>query len=96
MKRNLELIKKNDIRFSSKILIHIIAISFFMIGLVILHVANNYLEIYANTWFFGIEVERSAILDIGLLFVTIGFFIEFFFTFRPIYILIKKEDDSSE
>ena len=85
----IKVLKKKDIRFLPKILIHIIAISCFMIGLVILHVAYNYL--YANTWFFGIEVERPFIFDTGLLCITIGFFTEFFLTFRPIYILIKRK-----
>lgn len=74
-----------------KILIHIIAISFFMFGAVLLHAVLNSRSENFTMYFFGTEVLKSVILDVGILCISIGFFMEFFLTFKPISILTKKK-----
>jgi hypothetical protein len=65
-----------------KILAHIIAITFFLLGIVIIHVITN--SISENLRFFEILVNRVTILDTSLILLGIAFFIEFYMTFRPI------------
>lgn len=82
--------RKKNIRTFPKIVIHIIAISFFMLGIIILHTVANSRSENFTIFFFGVEILKSVIFDIGILCICTGFFIEFFFTFKPIYILTKK------
>ena len=65
-----------------KILAHIIAITFFLLGIVIIHVITN--STSKNLRFFEILVNRVTILDTSLILLGIAFFIEFYMTFRPI------------
>lgn len=82
--------RRKSIGFLPKILFHIVAISLFMFGCVILHSFANSKTYSSTMLFFGTDVEKSVVFDIGILCIAIGFFIEFFFTFYPIYILKKK------
>jgi len=69
-----------------KILLHIIAISLFLVGAVILHVLEN--SRFAQTfYFFSAPLHRAFVFDVALLIIGIGFFIEFSLTFKPIKII---------
>ena len=74
-----------------KIIFHVIALSFFLFGSVILHVVFNSNSNDTFMLFFGIPIEKSIIFDTGLLFFGMGFFIEFFLTFKPILIAEYKK-----
>ena len=65
-----------------KILAHIIAIAFFLLGAVTIHVVENTASRYL--YFFNILIFRFVILDTGLMLLGIAFFIEFYMTFKPI------------
>ena len=82
--------KNKNVRFLPKILIHIVAISFFMIGIVLLHAVMNTDSI--TFIFFDLNnIPKGVVFDMGLMFIATGFFIEFMFTFRPIHVLTKKK-----
>jgi len=84
-----EIVKK-DIGFLPKILLHIVAITLFMFGCVLLHAVYNDRSEFSFMEFFGIAITKIIIFDTALLCVSMGFFIEFFLTFRPIHILMKR------
>lgn len=81
---------RKGIKFSPKILLHMVAIAFFMFGCVLLHAVYNS-KISGTMSFFAISMEKGVIFDSALLFVSLAFFIEFYLTFRPIRILMKKK-----
>ena len=63
-----------------RILCHIVAITFFLLGCNMLHaIINNYQFRY---YFFEILLNRTTILDFALIFLGIGFFLEFYMTFK--------------
>lgn len=71
----------------NKILVHIIAITCLLIGIIFIHVIeNNPLDYY---YFFNIPIYRVVILDLALILIGIAFFIEFYMSFKPIE--YKKE-----
>ena len=82
--------QSKKVSFLPKIFIHIVAISFFLFGFVILHAVYNDTSDYDYMLFFAIPIGKVTIFDMGLLFFGMGFFIEFLFTFKPIYVLTKK------
>lgn len=69
-----------------KLILHIISISMFFLGIVLIHIAFN-----SQTRYYGIfnihNLDYIFILDFGLTLLGIGFFIEFILTFKPIRIL---------
>lgn len=69
-----------------KIIIHVIALVSFIFGLVVIHVLLNG---YLNLYFFGISLNRAFVIDMAILSIGIGFFIEFSLTFKPIKIIEK-------
>ena len=76
------------IKINYKIFLHIIALTLFLLGIVILHIVHNYnYLIYKPLDFFGIPININILFDIGLILIGIGFFIEFFLTFKPIKII---------
>ena len=65
-----------------KIFLHIACLCLFLLGAVIIHtVLNSDYEMYD---FFNISFRRIFLVDMGLLLIGIGFFLEFFLTFKPI------------
>ena len=84
--------QSKNVSFLPKILIHVLAISLVMIGLMLLHVVYNSTSIVSVIVLFGNEIERSVVFDIGLICVTMGFFIEFLFTFKPIHVIHNKRE----
>ena len=71
-----------------KIIGHIIAITAFLLGNAFVHQSFNGPEILI---FFDLPLKRIVVFDIGLLFMGISFFIEFFQSFKPLE--YKKEVD---
>ena len=70
----------ND-KMKIKVLAHITAIIFFLIGCVMLHVlVNNPSDVLL---FFEILVSRCTVLDTSLILLGIGFFLEFYMSFKP-------------
>lgn len=69
-----------------KIIVHVIALINFIFGLIVIHVLlNGYLTLF----FFGISLNRAFVIDMAILCMGIGFFIEFSLTFKPIKIIEK-------
>ena len=62
-----------------------IAITCFLIGSVFIHVVENNTSECIYT-FFNTIIYRVVLLDIGLLLIGCGFFIEFYMSFKPIEI----------
>ena len=80
--------QSKKVSFLPKLLIHVLAISLFMVGTVLIHAVTNNPEL--ELWlFFNIEIPRIVVFDTGFLCIGMGFFIEFLFTFKPIYVLTR-------
>ena len=80
-----------------KILAHVGAIVFLLLGVVLLHVVVNHHPyvcgdqiVYTNIQFFDISLSRYVVMDIGFVLLGIGFFIEFLMTFKPIQLLTQE------
>ncbi len=67
-----------------KILVHMIAITSFLIGIVFIHVVTNTTS--SNLLFFNILVHNTVVIDSGLTLIGIAFFTEFYMSFKPIKI----------
>ena len=65
-----------------KILVHIAAITCFLIGIDFIHAVVNGSSQYFM-WF-DISLSRPFVFDLGIVLEGCGFFIEFFLTFKPI------------
>lgn len=73
----------------NKIVLHVVALSSFLFGAVVLHtIINNYSKNYT---FFWLDVNFLTAFDSALLAIGFGFFLEFYMSFKPIKIL--KEID---
>ncbi|TFG10124.1 MAG: hypothetical protein EU535_08515 [Promethearchaeota archaeon] len=77
-------------------MVHILAMSLFMFGIVLLHAVYNSTSEYDWMYFFDIQVNKVAILDSGILCISVGFFIEFFMTFKPILIVNRRESNKKK
>lgn len=76
--------------FYIKLIIHIIAIICLLFGIILIHTILNYkYNIYR---FFEILLHKTTILDIGIIFIGISFFMEFILSFKPIKIIIEVND----
>lgn len=71
-----------------KIISHVIAIAFLLIGIVVIHVAYNHIDNhfypYPPLLFFSLELRPGVLFDIGLILIFSGFSIEFYNSFRPL------------
>lgn len=67
-----------------KIIVHIVAISCFLLGCTMLHaIINDYQPQY---YFFEILVNIITVLDFALIFLGIAFLLEFYMSFKQIEI----------
>ncbi|MGV9141300.1 MAG: hypothetical protein ACOC1X_00015 [Promethearchaeota archaeon] len=75
---------------NKKLLGHIIAISLFIFGTVVLHTIINKIELEYN--FFWIRLNFTTVFDMSLLSIGISFFIEFYLSFNQINIIKNSEE----
>lgn len=72
------------IKLNWKLLLHIIAITQFLFGIVVIHtIFNNFSKFY---YFFWIELNFTSVLDFSLIELGLSFFIEFYLSFNQINI----------
>lgn len=69
-------------KYQIKIIIHVSAIMFFLIGIIFIHAVMNNTE--SMGYFFAITINRDIVFDLGFVFIGIAFFLEFCLTFKPI------------
>lgn len=76
-----------------KLFVHILAIGLLTCGLILIHIAYNYIsdhfEPYSPIHLFSLELRPGTVLDTGIICIFIGFSLEFLITFRPIEVIKK-------
>jgi len=73
------------VKIKIKIMIHVIAIVLLLMGMIAVHVAVN--EPYLTFKFFYIVMDKIFVLDAGLAFILVAFFLEFALTFKPLQVI---------